>query len=152
MRPIDHWRCQERSVVDQGGHSHSLWICISWYCQLWYFWGPIVVMRVPESGRNTHQAPVRWQPKWLWLRYISNDPNFHLKHPGVLDSSDGSDGTSYALTANYTLCVAQAIGRVAYIPPLLGGDIYASSERHVCYTLRRGCSYAVAVFQESFRP
>ena len=83
---------------------------------------------------------------------VSNDPNFHLKHPGVPDGSDGSDGTSYALTENYTLCVAQATGCVAYVPPLLCGDVYTSSERHVCYTLRRGCSYAEAVFQESIRP
>jgi len=26
------------------------------------------------------------------------------------------------------------------------GDVYAPSERHVCYTLRRGCSDAVAVY------
>jgi len=83
---------------------------------------------------------------------ITNDPNFRLKHPGVPDGSDGSDGTSYALTENYTLPVAQATGRVAYVPPLPCGDVYASSERHVCYTLCRGCSYAEAVFQESIRP
>jgi len=78
---------------------------------------------------------------------ISNDPNFRLKHPGVLDGSDGSDGTSYALTENYTLPIAQATGRVAYVPPLLCGDVYASSERHVCYTLCRGCSYAEVVYK-----
>jgi len=78
--------------------------------------------------------------------HISNDPNFCLKHPGVPDGSDGSDGTSYALTENYTLPVAQATGRVSYVPPLLCGDIYTSSERHVCYTFRRGCSYAEAVY------
>jgi len=77
---------------------------------------------------------------------ISNDPNFRLEHPGVPDGSDGSDGTSYALTENCTLPVAQATGRVAYVPPLLPGDVYASSERHVCYTLCRGCSYAEAVY------
>jgi len=38
------------------------------------------------------------------------------------------------------------MGRVAYEPPLLCGDVFASSERHVCYTLRRGCSYAEAVY------
>ena len=38
------------------------------------------------------------------------------------------------------------MGRVAYIPPLLGGDVYTSSERQVCNTLRRGCSYAEAVY------
>ena len=78
--------------------------------------------------------------------YISNDPNFRPKHPGVPDGSDGSDGTSYPLTKNYTLPVAQATGRVPYLPPSLCGDVYASSERHVCYTLRRGCSYAEAVY------
>jgi len=44
---------------------------------------------------------------------ISNNPSFRLKHPGVPDGSDGSDGTSYPLTENYTLPVAQATGRVA---------------------------------------
>ena len=77
---------------------------------------------------------------------ISNDPGFRLKHAGVPDSADGSDGTSPALTENDTLPVAQPTGRVAYVPPLLCGDVYASSERHVCYTLRRGCSYAEAVY------
>jgi len=77
---------------------------------------------------------------------MSNDPKFRLKNPGVPDGSEGPDGTSYALTENYTLPVAQATGRVAYVPPLLCGDVYASSERHVCYTLRRGCSYAEAVY------
>ena len=44
---------------------------------------------------------------------ISNKPSFRLKHLGVLDGSDGSDGTLYPLTENYTLPVAQATGRVA---------------------------------------
>ena len=83
---------------------------------------------------------------------ITDDTNFRLKHPGVPDGSDGSDGTSYALTENYMAPVTHATGCVAYIPPLHCGDVYASSERHVCYTLRRGCSYAEAVFQESIRP
>jgi len=77
---------------------------------------------------------------------ISNHPNFRLKHPGVPDASDSSDRTWYALTENDTLPVAQAKGRVAHVPPVLCGDVYASSERHVCYTLRRGCSYAEAVY------
>jgi len=51
------------------------------------------------------------------LDIIRNDPNFGLKHPGVPDSSDGSDGTSYALRENYTLPVAQLMGGVAYVPP-----------------------------------
>jgi len=49
----------------------------------------------------------------LSTTYISNNSSFHLKHPGVPDGSDGSDGTSYPLTENYTLPVAQATGRGA---------------------------------------
>jgi hypothetical protein len=45
--------------------------------------------------------------------HISNNRSFRLKHPGVPDGSDGSDGTSYPLTENYRLPVAQATGRVA---------------------------------------
>jgi len=44
---------------------------------------------------------------------ISNNPGFRLKHPGVPDGSEGSDGTSYPLTENYTVPVAQATGRIA---------------------------------------
>jgi len=77
---------------------------------------------------------------------ISNNCSFRQKHPGVPDGSDGSDRTSYPLTENYMLPVAQATCRVAYIPPLLCGDVYAPSEGHVCYTLRRGCSDAEAVY------
>jgi len=44
---------------------------------------------------------------------INNNASFRLKHPGVLDGSNGSDGTSYPLTENYTLPVPQATGRVA---------------------------------------
>jgi len=54
---------------------------------------------------------------------ISNDPSFRQKHLGVLDGFDGSDGTSYPLTENYTLPVAEVMGRVAQIPRLLCGDI-----------------------------
>ena len=77
---------------------------------------------------------------------ISNNSSFRQKHPGVPDGSDSSGGTSYPVTENYTLPVAQATDRVAYVPPLLCGDVYAPSEGHVCYTLRRGCSYAEAIY------
>jgi hypothetical protein len=53
------------------------------------------------------------------LSAISNNPSFHVKHPGVQDGSDGSDGTSYHLTGKYTLPVTLAMGHVAYSPPLL---------------------------------
>jgi len=55
--------------------------------------------------------------QWQAFACISNNPSFRLKHPGVPDSSDGSDGTSYPVTENYTLPVAQATGRVAYSHP-----------------------------------
>jgi hypothetical protein len=45
--------------------------------------------------------------------YISNNPSFRLKHPGVPVGSDGSGGISYPLTENYTLPVAKATGRIA---------------------------------------
>jgi len=44
------------------------------------------------------------------------------------------------------LPVAQTMDRIAYVPPLLCGDVNAASEGHVCYTLRKGCSYAEAVY------
>jgi hypothetical protein len=44
---------------------------------------------------------------------INNNPSVHLKHPGVQDGSDGSDETSYPLTENHTLPVAQATRCVA---------------------------------------
>jgi len=40
----------------------------------------------------------------------NNNSSFCQKHPGVPDGSDVSDGTSYPLTENYTLPVAQATG------------------------------------------
>jgi len=59
----------------------------------------------------------RHASNWILLaeRYLSNDSSFRLKHPGVLDSSDGSDWTSYPLTENQMRPVAQATGRVAYL-------------------------------------
>jgi hypothetical protein len=43
---------------------------------------------------------------------ISKKPNFRLKHPGVLNVSDGSEGAWYPLPENFTVPVAQATGRV----------------------------------------
>jgi hypothetical protein len=45
--------------------------------------------------------------------FISNNPSFRVKHSGVPDGSNGSDGLSYPLTENYTLPVAHAKGRIA---------------------------------------
>ena len=87
-------------------------------------------------------ADVSYGRRWL----ISNDYSLCLKDPCVPDDSDGSDGTSYPVMENYTLPVAQATGRVAFIPHPICGDVYASSERHVCYILCRGCSFAEALY------
>ena len=65
---------------------------------------------------------------------ISNNPSFRLKHPGVPDGSDGSDGTSIPLTENYTLPVAQATGRVAYSATLLCAR-YTHHQNDTCVTL-----------------
>jgi len=47
---------------------------------------------------------------------ISNKPSFCQEHQGVSDGPEGSDGTSWPLTENQTRPVAQATGRVAYLP------------------------------------
>ena len=71
---------------------------------------------------------------------ISNNSSFRLKHPGVPDGSDGSDGTSYPLTENETRAVAQATGRVAYLP--CGGYLtmppILATRRVVYYSRRSG--------------
>ena len=70
---------------------------------------------------------------------INNDSRFRLKHPGVLDGSDGSDRTCYPLTENYTLLVAQATGRVAHSPPLLRAW-YTHNQNNRCVTLFAGAA------------
>jgi len=47
---------------------------------------------------------------------IRNNSSFRLKHPGVPEGSDGSDATLYPVTENQTRPVAEATGRVAYLP------------------------------------
>jgi hypothetical protein len=65
----------------------------------------------PDVINEAQRKVSKQDASLLWC--ISNNPSFRLKHPGVLDGSDGSDGTSYPLTENYTLPVAQAMGCVA---------------------------------------
>jgi len=78
---------------------------------------------------------------------ISNNPSFRLKHPGVLDGSDGSDGTSNPLTENSTLPVAQATGRVAYSPPLLCAR-YTHHQNDTCVTLFAGAAVMLYLFRQ----
>ena len=65
---------------------------------------------------------------------ISNNSNFSQKHPGVPDGSNGSDGTSYPLTENYTLPVAEATGRVAYVLPYFVVT-FRHDQKDTCVTL-----------------
>jgi len=70
---------------------------------------------------------------------ISNNASFRLKHLGVPDGSDSSDGTSYPLTKNYKLPVAQGTGRVAYLPALLCAW-YTHHQNDTCVTLFAGAA------------
>jgi len=56
---------------------------------------------------------------WKLLQDISNNSCFRLKHPGVPDGSDGSDGTSYCQTENETRRVALHTSLAAAIIPYL---------------------------------
>jgi hypothetical protein len=103
-------------------------------------------------------------------RSISNNPSFRLKYPGVPDGSGSSDGESDATRcpSDGSRCIPP-LRRLLYDASYSGnasrcilrsplqrqasftlrpecGDVHVPSERHVCYTLRRGCSYAVAVY------
>ena len=70
-------------------------------------------------------------------RITGKNASFLLKHPGVPDGSDGSDGTSYPLTENYMLPIAQATGRLAYLPPLCCAR-YTHQQNDMCVTLFAG--------------
>ena len=76
-------------------------------------------------------SPLQWCVDTIQT-YITNNTSFHLKHPGVPDSSDGSNGTSYRLTEIYTL-------PVAYVPPLLWAW-YTHHENYTCVTLIAGAA------------
>jgi hypothetical protein len=70
--------------------------------------------------------------------YISNNHSSRVKHPSVPDGPDRSDRVLHASCrpGDTSRCILTSITMRL---------VYASSERHVCYTLRRGCSYAVGV-------
>jgi len=80
----------------------------------------VPALREAEAGANTSDVDVDHQllgelagGDSLPDVPISNSSSFRQKNLGVPDGSDGSDGTSYPLTENYTLPVAQATGRIA---------------------------------------
>jgi len=53
------------------------------------------------------------------MPFIRYNPCLRQKHPGVPDCSDSLDQTTDPVTENYTLPIAQAMGRVAYLYLLL---------------------------------
>ena len=73
-----------------------------------------------------------------WSLTIRNNSSLRLKCPAVPHGSGGSDRTSYHLMENHTRPVAQATGRVAYLPC---GGYYTMSfmlaTRRVLYYARR---------------
>jgi len=91
---------------------------------------------ISKSGKPLHPMEHALSPVAI---YISNNASFRLKHPGVPDSSDGSDGTLYPLTENNTLPVAQATSCVAYLPPL-PCTWYTHHQNDTCVTLFAGAA------------
>jgi len=75
----------------------------------------------------------------LGLGIISNNASLRMKHPGVPDGSDGSEGTSYPPTENYTLPIAQATGCIAYSPPSRCAW-YTHHQNDTCVTLFSGAA------------
>jgi len=79
--------------------------------------------------------------------YISNNSNFRQKHSGVLDGSVGSDETLYPLTENYTLPVALATGRAAYIL-LYFVVTFTHHQKDTCVTLFTGAAVMLKPFTQ----
>jgi hypothetical protein len=79
--------------------------------------------------------------------FISNNSSFRQKHLGVPDGSDGSDGTSYPLTENYTLPVVQATGRVAYVL-LYFVVTFTHHQKDTCVTLFAGAAVMLKPFTQ----
>jgi len=78
---------------------------------------------------------------------ISNNSSFCQKHPGVPDGSDGSDRTSYPLTENWTLPVAQATCRVACIL-LYFVVTFTHHPRDTCVSLFAGAAVMLKPFTQ----
>jgi len=94
--------------------------------------------------RNTFSALNCQEARQLHVKpmCISNDLNFRLKHPGVLDGSDGSDGTSYALTENYTLPVASHTYLLYFVVA------YTHHQNDTCVTLCTGAAVMLTPFTQ----
>ena len=91
----------------------------------------VAVPAMPDAGLHSTR---HIQSVCVVLLVISTDASFRLKHPGVQDSSDGSDRTSYRLMENYTLPVTHVTGCIAYLTPFLCGQ-YMHHHNNPCVTL-----------------
>ena len=87
---------------------------------------------------------------------ITNYSSFRQTHPGVPDSSDGVDGTSYPLMDNYMLPIAQATG---CITPVLRYFVvtFTHQQKNTCVTVFAGaavmlnrCTQRLAMFNYSY--
>jgi len=73
---------------------------------------------------------------------ITNSPRIRQECPGGPDSLDGSEGTSYALTQNYALPVAQPTGCIADLHRLL-------CIRHVVMYMHHPNDMCITLFAEA---
>jgi hypothetical protein len=95
----------------------------------------------PRQTQTLHMPTFQWEMNYFNdCFHCCQNPSFRLKHQRVLDGSDGSGGTSYPLMENQTRHVAQAMGRVAYLP--CGGyltmPLIPATRRVVYYASRSG--------------
>ena len=111
-------------------------------------WAQLHLVESPLSAQMPREA---YETFGCWLAkdfsHISNYSSFRQKHPGVPDGSDGSDGTSYPLTENYTLPVAQATGRVAYVL-LYFVVTFTHHQKDACITLFAGAAVMLKPFTQ----
>jgi len=107
--------------------------------QSWYMFGCVIF----NEGRCI-SIPLSRSP--FCMPHISNNTSFQQKHTRVPDGCDGSNGTLYLLTENYSHTVTQAMGRIAYLPPLLctwNLVTYMHLQNNTCVTLFPGAVFTL---------
>ena len=80
------------------------------------------------------------EPRTLWQRIRRDGSRCIPPLRRLLDRA------SYSCNASRCILLSPLRRQASFTLRPECGDIYAPSERHVCYTLRKGCSYAVAVY------
>ena len=82
-------------------------VLIDWFAQEDNLFTARCIWRLASKIQFTEILTYYGHYKIFPSDYISNYCRVHPKHSGVLDGSNGSDRTSYPLTENYRLPVAQ---------------------------------------------